>query len=264
MRAASRLLVILAVGVALIWGLSSWLGLTVTDFAHLGQAHNAVRIDGEMVRVPSAPGPAKRQLPAVPVTTTGEYAFMFDDEAQPVRYDPCRPLAWVLNPKGMPDAAETLVHDAFDSVEAATGLKFEYEGTTTEVASFDRPLIQDRYGDGFAPIIVGFADETAVPQLAGSVTGIGGSSSVYGAYGDQQFLHSGTVILDAEDIGAILGTPIGIAIAQAVIQHEVGHVVGLAHVEDISELMNASNTRITEWGPGDRAGLAIAGDGPCE
>jgi hypothetical protein len=264
MRAASRLLVIIAVGVALIWGVSSWLGLTLTDFGHLGQAHNAVRIDGEMVRVPSAEGPAQRQLPAVPVTTAGEYAFMFDEEAEPVRYDPCRPLAWVLNPTGMPDAAEALVHEAVDSVQQATGLKFEYQGTTSEVASFDRPLIQERYGDQFAPIIIGFADETAVRQLAGSVTGIGGSSSVYGAYGDQQFLHSGTVILDADDIGAILGSSIGVAIAQAVIQHEVGHVVGLAHVEDGTELMNASNTRITEWGPGDRAGLAIAGDGPCE
>ena len=264
MRAAGRLLLIVAFGAALIWGVSSYLGLTLTDFAHLGQAHNAVRIDGDMVRVPPAEGPAQRQLPAVPVTTTGEYTFMFDDGAEPIRYDPCRPLAWVLNPAGMPDAADALVHSAVDSVQAATGLKFEYEGTTTEVASFDRTLIQEQYGDDFAPIIIGFSTADAVPQLAGSVTGIGGSSAVYGAYGNQQFLHSGTVILDAEDIGAIVGTPIGQAIAQAVIQHEVGHVVGLAHVADVTELMNASNTRITDWGPGDRAGLAIAGNGPCE
>jgi hypothetical protein len=164
----------------------------------------------------------------------------------------------------MPPGTEPLIHAAAASVQSATGLEFEYLGTTDEVASFDRLLIQERYGEGFAPIIVGFATEATNPDLGGIVTGIGGSSSVYGAYGDQQFLRSGTVILDAADLGSRVGTPSGDAIVQAVVQHEFGHVVGLGHVDDPAELMNASNTTLTQWGPGDKAGLAVLGSGPCE
>jgi hypothetical protein len=258
------MLVILGVGAALIFGAAAWLGLTIDDVKHFGVPRNLVRIGEEEVRIPSPEGPAERLLPAVPVVTSGEHTFMFDEPSGPVRYDPCRPLAWVLNPQGMPDGAEQLVHESVESVQLATGLQFEFEGTTTEPASFDRELIQERYGEGFAPIIIGFSTEDENPDLEGTVTGIGGSSAVYAAYGEQQFLRAGTVILDADDLGGRMGSISGDAIARAVIMHEIGHVVGLGHVEDDAELMNALNTLITDWGPGDREGLAIAGDGPCE
>ena len=45
--------------------------------------------------------------------------------------------------------------------------------------------------------------------------------------------------------------------------HELGHVVGLAHVHDASELMNPENVGLTRLGPGDRAGLAALGSGRC-
>jgi hypothetical protein len=264
MKATLRMLVIVAVGAAIALALGAWLGLTMDDVRHIGQPRNLVRVGGEDLRIPAPTGPAARLLPAVPVTTTGEHAFMFDDPGGPVRYDPCRPLAWVLNPEGMPDGAEELVHQAVESVQLATGLQLEYQGTTSEVASFDRELIQDRYGTGFVPIIIGFATQSQDPDLEGTVTGIGGSSAVYAAYGEQQFLRSGTVVLDSEDIGIRLGTLGGSAMARAVVQHELGHVVGLGHVEDDTELMNALNTSMTDWGPGDLEGLAVLGAGPCE
>jgi len=77
-------------------------------------------------------------------------------------------------------------------------------------------------------------------------------------------LHSGTVILDADDIERLMSAEGGDAIAQAVVHHELGHVVGLGHVDDESELMHPQNTHLTEWGPGDLEGLAVVGDGPCE
>src|SRR5690606_7957015 len=138
---------------------------------------------------------------ATPVTTAGSHGFMFEEAGQgPTRYDPCRPLSWVLNPEGMPEGAEDMVHTAVADVSRHTGLVFEYDGTTTEVAGFDRPLFQEQYGDDFAPIIVGWADEATEPDLEGSVTGLGGSSSVNGAFGDQRYLAAGVVILDSADV----------------------------------------------------------------
>jgi hypothetical protein len=240
-------------------------GLQVADLRHLGTPRNAL-LDGDTeVRVPLPPASSGRLLPEVPVTTTGNYAFMFEESGEPIRFDPCRPVRYVYNAAGEPSGLGDLIAESVQSVSTATGLTFVFEGPTDEVPTFDRRLFQpDRYGDGFAPLVIGWSNEAAMPELAGSVTGLGGSSSVTGAYGDDRFLTSGTVVLDTQDIAGLLGTSTGRTLARAVIMHEIAHVVGLAHVDDPTEIMNASNTSLTEWGPGDLAGLAIVGGGPCE
>jgi len=240
-------------------------GLSVADLQHLGTPRNAVLDGGTQVRVPVPPASDGRVLPAVSTSTSGAYAFMFEDGGVPVRFDPCRPIHYVYNPAGQPGDVDAIIAEAIDYVSSASGLAFTYDGQTDEVASFDRHLFQpDRYGDGFAPLIIGWSDEEATPDLDGTVTGLGGSSSVTGAFGEQRYLKSGTVLLDIDDMRTLLGTGNGRKIARAVIMHEIAHVVGLAHVADPTEIMNASNTSLTEWGPGDLAGLAIAGNGPCE
>ncbi len=240
-------------------------GLSVTDVEHLGTPRNALLDGSTQVRVPLPPPSDGRVLPEVPVTTTGSYSFMFEENGTPVRFDPCRPIHYVYNPTSGPGDASTLIADAVKSVSDATGLQFVYDGQTDEFASFSRRLIQpDRYGDGFAPMIIGWSDEASTPDLVGSITGLGGSSSVTGAYGDQRFLVGGTVVLDEDDMRKLMATGQGQKVALAVVMHEIAHVVGLAHVDDPTEIMNASNTSLTEWGPGDLAGLAIAGSGPCQ
>jgi hypothetical protein len=240
-------------------------GLQVADIRHLGTPRNAL-LDGDTeVRVPIPPPTDGRLLPAVPISTTGTYAFMFEEQGEPIRFDPCQPIRYVYNGTGEPAGLGDLIVEAVQSVSTATGLQFTFDGSTDEVANFDRRLFQpDRYGEGFAPLVIGWSNESAMPELAGSITGLGGSSSVTGAYGDDRFLASGTVVLDTEDIAGLLGSSAGRTLVRAVIMHEIAHVVGLAHVDDSTEIMNATNTFLAEWGPGDLAGLAIAGRGPCE
>jgi hypothetical protein len=51
--------------------------------------------------------------------------------------------------------------------------------------------------------------------------------------------------------------------ARAIVLHEFGHLVGLAHVKDPDELMNGENLGLLDFGPGDLAGLARVGSTPC-
>ncbi len=265
MTKLGRIGLLMLVGVAVVGAGVYASGMDLTDLRNFGTPRNVLQVEGQQIRIPLPDGPSTRQQPSVPVTTTGNYAFMFEERGQgPTRYDPCRPLEWVLNPAGMPEGAHGLIDKAVAEVGRSSGLAFEYLGETDEVASFDRALFQDRYGEGFAPIIVGWSNAAETPELAGSVTGLGGSSSVNGAYGEQRYLAAGVVILDSEDISGLMATPQGLDMSTAVIKHELAHVIGLAHVEDDTELMNHENGTMTTWGPGDLAGLAVAGNGACQ
>lgn len=262
---ASFVIVMLAVVAAAVvaFGLA---GVTTTDLRHVGEARNAVAYGGAVYDVPE-PEPADgRVLPQVTPSTRGNYAFMVTgDDGNPVLYDPCRPISYVVNPAGAPPRGDELVQSAIQRVSKATGLAFEYGGTTDERASEDRQVIQvDRYGERYAPVLFGWSTESETPALAGSITGLGGSKSVPGVFGDQRYLAAGVVILDANDLATLSSNERDFAIATAVVMHEVAHVIGLAHVDDDSEIMNASNTYLSSWGNGDLQGLALAGAGVCE
>ncbi len=55
----------------------------------------------------------------------------------------------------------------------------------------------------------------------------------------------------------------GWAAARAIVMHELGHLVGLAHVHVADELMYPENIGHRTFGPGDREGFRQLGLGPC-
>ncbi len=108
-----------------------------------------------------------------------------------------------------------------------------------------------------------FVWETANEQPFGvDVAGLGGSAPM--SWGDHPNVFvTGAVQLDASKLGALLRQPNGPLSVQAVILHEVGHVLGLAHVNDPSQVMYPRGSKATDYGPGDLAGLAHLGTTPC-
>ena len=254
------LLVLLALAVVgLLWSTG-----VLTTLFDISGPRNIVWIDGRVTVVPAGSADGQRLLPAVPVTTTGSYAFEHTgSDGVPVGYDPCMPIRYVTRPVGAPPESDRLIADAVASVQEATGLSFESLGTTDEPLVEDRSPIQPRYGGGWAPVLFAWSDATASPELGGEVVGVGGSDVVPAPRGDGSFLAAGRVLLDAPDLTTILGRPGGYASARAIVTHELAHVVGLDHVDDPTELMAPRAGAVTELGPGDREGLALIGQIAC-
>ncbi|CAH0206689.1 hypothetical protein SRABI83_02038 [Arthrobacter sp. Bi83] len=186
------------------------------------------------------------------------------DPGQPfAAYDPCRPVHYVVRPDNAPPGADRLIQQAVMEVSAATGLRFVYDGSTTEAPSEERESYQpDLYGKRWAPVLIGWSTPEESPDLAGDVDGLGGSGYAY-TPGRPYVLVAGQVELDAPDLTEMLQWPDGSAHVRAVIMHELGHVVGLDHVDDPKQLMYPEGSDITGFADGDRAGLALLGAGAC-
>ncbi|UDY37936.1 matrixin family metalloprotease [Dermatobacter hominis] len=204
--------------------------------------------------------------PAVP-TEQGPFAFVAHqpDGTSPVAWDPCRPIHFVVNPTDGPEDQEELIDDAVARVSEATGLQFVDDGTTDETWSRERDSSQpDRYGDRWAPVLITWAHESTAPVLRGPVAGRGGASGVRLPGGDEFVYVTGSIVLDAVLAKTASSEP-GATAVRALIQHELGHVVGLDHVDDPDELMHTESLpdEYTDWGPGDREGLARLGAGRC-
>jgi hypothetical protein len=217
-----------------------------------------------------SPQPATSDIPlgVPPVVRRSSSAFAYvatqAGTDAPVAYDPCRPLAVVLNERTAPSNGRNLVTEAIASISAATGLTITIESTTDEVVSNQRaPFQLDRYGDRWAPILISWTDPVEAPDLVGDTAGFGGSVRETRSDGRAVYL-TGVIALDGPQLDEILHRQNGRAQARSIILHELGHVVGLDHVDDSSQIMNpVGNPDVTSLQSGDLTGLAALGAGQC-
>ncbi|MGL4172653.1 MAG: matrixin family metalloprotease [Actinomycetota bacterium] len=220
---------------------------------------------GAATRLPPLPDDAQttRVLPAVSTAYQGAHNYMSQlPNGAPVTYDPCRPLHYVVNTHAMPSGGLDVVRRAIDQVSDASGLRFIEDGQTSETPRDGRPSRQpDLYGDRWAPILIGWTDESRFPQLAGTVAGVGGSIAITPSGAESTRYVTGQIALDTESFTGYLSSGQADA-AQAVVTHELGHVLGLAHVQDATHLMHHMAGALT-FSPGDLQGLAAVGAGRC-
>jgi hypothetical protein len=208
--------------------------------------------------------PLGRPLPAPPEGGTHAFIAVQSDGVTPVAYDPCRPVHYVLRPDNAPAGGEEAVHAAFARLAEVTGLQFVHDGASDESTTGDRPIFQpERYGDRWAPVLVAWETEEQNPALAGDTVGQAGSVAVSLGEGPRVFV-TGTVSLDAGRMPEILEMRDGAENARAIILHELGHLVGLGHVDDGQQLMYPEARRdVPDYASGDLTGLAVLGAGPC-
>jgi hypothetical protein len=219
-------------------------------------------------RTQPTPGLEEHRSPlGVPVTVTtpsDRHRWMrTGSSGEPVRWDPCRPVHLVVRPRGAPVGGEDVLAAAAAEVRRVTGLQLVVDGSTDETSLENRASFQPaRYGDRWAPVLVAWVTPDENPDFAAGLAGQAGPQVAQGATGRPVFV-SGQVELDAAWFATTLATPGRAPFARAVILHELAHLVGLEHVNDPAELMYADNVGLLAYGPGDLAGLAELGHGPC-
>jgi hypothetical protein len=184
----------------------------------------------------------------------GSYAFLQTQPqtGEPVGYDPCQVIRVEVNPQDAPEGYGRLVDTGLEHTAKATGLRFERVGTTGR-----RP---NRAVTGLGqPVLIAWASPDEVPDLKGRVAGVGGSTAVELGFRKLRYV-TGEIVLDAavfDRLGA------GSDSAQAIVDHEFGHLVGLDHVDERGELMYSDNIGRTTYGPGDLEGMARLGNIGC-
>ncbi|WP_155859302.1 peptidase [Cellulomonas sp. KRMCY2] len=256
-------------GVDRYWDHSGDLG---PDFSVVVQTRSAAELPPSFETTSKRPTPGFEEIGAplamapVLTTTSTAYAFMGTQlgptgETVPVAWSPCRPIHFVVDPTGAPDDFVDQVVASFGAVSMATGLIFVYDGLTQEPTTPERAAFQPTvYGDRWAPVLVQLADETTYPELEGNVAGLASTQSVEERPGLTYFI-TGAIHIDT----TLLDQPgqRGIPPYVPVLRHELGHLVGLDHIGDSSQLMHPSSGGVATFQTGDLTGLAELGQGAC-
>lgn len=175
------------------------------------------------------------------------YAFLATVGGQPVHWNTCTPITVKVNPARMPDGARADIDQALAQVSAATGATFVDGGPTDVVpyqsAAWTMPLFDENV------VFIAFANEGLVSQLGGSTIGIGGNAQRNGV------AYIGGLTLDTN---SPVPGGFGKLSRGTELLHELGHVMGLAHIADDTQMMNPILPDKVEarYGQGDLHGLA--------
>ena len=214
---------------------------------------------------------------AVPVPPPdNDFAFLYEDSSPLAPYaldgrrylgwNPCSVITYAVNPLRAEPGDLVVLDQALARLEAASGFDFVYLGQTTGSLSVSEDpyapdIVDANTPNGQAAAVFGFSDENATPILSGGVIGIGGA----GGFGNVQLIDSklyiakgGYVIVDMTEL-------VDDAELLSTLMHEISHMLGLAHVNAVGELMRPvlSNPPQTTFGNGDLNGLYNLGAPQC-
>ena len=177
----------------------------------------------------------------------------------PLRWNPCDPIHYVVNPGQALPGSVADVHEAVARVSAATGIAFAYDGLTDEEPTQRRdPYLPERYPGRWAPVLVAWVDPDAsdVSFEDDEHVAAGVARPLTPPTGEELIV-SGWIAVNEED-----PNPPGFSSPGAqgpTILHEWGHILGLGHFDAAGQLMEPSGGHMTDFGPGDLAGLEELG-----
>jgi hypothetical protein len=209
-----------------------------------------------VVPAPHAPATTTSTAAARPRASSSYRFVLTDAVGRPARWDPCRPVRWAYNPTQMPTWGPAFLREGIATVSAATGLDL-VEAPPTDFTPF--------VGTGGMPsdvdVVIAFGDSRRFTRL-----GHGRFAETLPSWGVTSAgprLTGATMALEVDGMAA-LAPGFGAGRSRGgVLLHELGHVVGLDHVADVHETMNAALLPGSPagFGAGDLEGLRRLGRG---
>lgn len=204
----------------------------------------------------------RAEPPAVP---SDEYAFLETyGDGEPVGWSPCRPIHVVVNLEDAPAGFLDELLSVLGDITEITGLVFVYDGETTERPDLSRAsFLPELYGDRWAPVLVAWTDDDKMSDMEEDVVGLALSESRGDLTTGVVARVSGEVYLDTE-LRRYPDDPTGQEAWVSVLHHELGHLIGLDHVDETDQLMYPEDSgRLRSYQEGDRAGLYELGQAAC-
>ena len=199
--------------------------------------------------------------PHIPLTGPGgppptqPFTFSRVLASAPVRWNPCAAIRYAVNLGGYPETFRAVIAEAVERLEAATGLPLVPVGDSTYMPNSGNG---GQFPAGTAEMVIALGDQVQSDLVPGFVIGRAGILYVTSIF-------RASVVIDMGDIGVNTNpwSPVG---AGPVLLHELAHAVGLDHVQDPTQLMNASasGSGPTTYGAGDLTGLwQVGAAGGC-
>ena len=190
----------------------------------------------------SLQGPTPQNPIGVGPPTLGTHALNLMPTPAPGgygRWGPCdKIITFAVNAERATQAGVDNMFEAIRAIEAATGFDLvPYRTNPLTAGGLDFP----HQVEG-ADALLAFSDPSATPRLDGSVIGVGGA--IWSPTEGQAT--GGFALVDVSDTGDE---------SLPVFLHEMGHMLGLGHVNDATEIMYPVNQGRTTLGPGDQEGL---------
>ncbi|HEX7106687.1 MAG TPA: matrixin family metalloprotease [Acidothermaceae bacterium] len=241
---------------------------------HFSAAHvSAAQVSAAHPSSATPPAPSARKS-ASPVTSpasasapvASDYTVTTNRDGSVVRWNPCAPIHYTVNAALAADPVGALADTqaAIARVAAASGLTFRYDGPTTMAPT--RAWLDG--GGASSGLVIAWA-------LPGSQAGqsdlFGGDADGEGGWWESGVSKDGQAWSWQIKRGFVVVDPTGSAgyapgfgpgeSRGVLLMHELGHAVGLGHVDNRRDVMFpviTSSSR-AQWGPGDLAGLARIG-----
>jgi hypothetical protein len=194
-------------------------------------------------------------------------SYTFDgvnSDGSPYRWNPCAPIHYMISTAEAPPGAVADLQQAISMVSSNLHIPFTFDGTTNVLPSTSWLDNAPVGPDGWPPVLLGWeypgqSDINLAYPIDAST--LWRAMSVEGD-ANNLAMAAGVIAFSLNATGLSAGW--GTDSWGEVYLHELGHMVGLAHVSDTSQMMNPYVPPIpAAYGNGDRTGLGLLGRGSC-